>query len=219
MHTALGPRQIRLSGLESWLPADHLVVGSRSIIVVAERRFSNHAAQVGRDGQGRVDAGGLLLLLGIGLLQELVLLGVDLQAIGLRILSVVQEIGQRQKDARQDLFVVLSRVGQTLVVRQHAEARFQRVGLLQFIEVVPHATQRPLRLVRFSTHQLDHGQVQGRGVRIARIALDVLGERFGGRFQVARVELRVSQANPIGIRGTTGRHQAAQQAESQRETR
>ena len=109
VYTALCPRQIRLSGLESWLPADHLVIGSRGIIVVAKRRFPNHAAQVGRDGQGCIDAGGLLLLLGRGLLQQFVLLGVDLQAIGLRVLSVVQEIGQRQKDARQDLFVVLSR--------------------------------------------------------------------------------------------------------------
>ena len=152
--------QIEPAGGKIGLPGHDGGKRAFGVVVVPVRRFAQNTVQIRPHRHAAISVFGVLLVQLRARLDDLLLLGVHLQAVGLRVPAIAHQVRQRQGDADQDFFVILARVGPLGVVRQIGQRGFREVLLLQVIEPVANLAQRLLGLGRAAGEQLCHRQIE-----------------------------------------------------------
>jgi hypothetical protein len=152
--------QIKPTGRKPGLPGDHGGKRALGVVVVPVRRFAQHAVQIGARGDAAVSVFRILLGQSRARLDQLLLFGPGLQAIGLGVHAVAHQVGQGQHDANQHFFVIFAGVGPLIVVQQIGQRGFGQVVLFQMIESVADLSQGLLGHRRTAGEQLGHRQIE-----------------------------------------------------------
>ena len=87
------------------------------------------------------------------------------------------------------------------VVGQKRRARLGRIGLLQFVEPVPHRAEQPLRLRRTSIGQRHDRAVEPQHVGIPRAAVDAFAEEPVGLGEIPPLVRRPHRLQPHDVPG------------------